>query len=100
MKGPVLALVSISSGMDANKGRLASHCSNFFSLAFSTDKLVRLRAIQVDVYHIQSAPHILGPNHTQAKQCSRLKSSTPFKHDLALPNIPLSKQPFKMQPQI
>ena len=30
----------------------------------------------------------------------RLKSSMPFKHDLALQNIPLSKQPFKMQPQI
>ena len=24
----------------------------------------------------------------------------PFKHDLALQNTPLSKQPFKMQPQI
>ena len=33
-------------------------------------------------------------------QCSRLKSSMPFKPDLALQNIPLSKQPFKTQPQI
>src|ERR1700738_4496830 len=33
-------------------------------------------------------------------QCSRLKSSMPFKRDLALQNIPLSKQPFKTQPQI
>ena len=24
----------------------------------------------------------------------------PFKHDLALQNVPLSKQPFKVQPQI
>ena len=33
-------------------------------------------------------------------QCSRLKSSMPFKHVLALQNIPLSTQPFKMQSQI
>jgi hypothetical protein len=30
----------------------------------------------------------------------KLKSSMPFKHDLALQNIPLSKQPFKLQPWI
>ena len=29
-----------------------------------------------------------------------LKSSMPFKRDLGLQNIPLSKQPFKTQPQI
>ena len=34
------------------------------------------------------------------EQCSRLKSSMPFKCDLALQSIPLSKQPFKTQPQI
>ena len=33
-------------------------------------------------------------------QCSRLKSSMPFKRDVALQNIPLSKQPFKTQPRI
>ena len=33
-------------------------------------------------------------------QCLRLKSSMPFKRDLALQNIPLSKQPFTTQPQI
>ena len=33
-------------------------------------------------------------------QHSSMKSSMPFKHDLARQNIPLSKQPFKMQPQI
>ena len=33
-------------------------------------------------------------------KCSGLKSSMPFKCDLALQNIPLSKQPFKTQPQI
>ena len=33
-------------------------------------------------------------------QCSRLKSSMPFKHDMALQNIHLSKQSFKIQPQI
>ena len=32
-------------------------------------------------------------------QCSRLKSSMPFNHDLALQNIPLSKRPFKTKPQ-
>ena len=32
--------------------------------------------------------------------CSRLKSSMPFKRDLALQIIPLSKQPFKTQPPI
>ena len=34
------------------------------------------------------------------RQYSRLKSSMPFKCDLALQNISLSKQPSKMQPQI
>ena len=33
-------------------------------------------------------------------QYSRLKSSMPFKHDLALQNTPLSKQSFNTQPQI
>ena len=33
-------------------------------------------------------------------KCSRLKSSIPFKRDLALQKIPHSKQPFNMQPQI
>ena len=33
-------------------------------------------------------------------QCSRVKSSMPFKHDVAPQNIFLSKQPFKTQPQI
>jgi hypothetical protein len=33
------------------------------------------------------------------RQCSRMKSSMSFKCDLALQNIPLSKQPFRMQPQ-
>ena len=37
---------------------------------------------------------------TVCSQCLRLKSSMPFKCDLALQNIPLSKQPFKTQPQI
>jgi hypothetical protein len=32
-------------------------------------------------------------------QCLRLKFSMPFKRDLALQNIPLSKQPFKIQLQ-
>jgi hypothetical protein len=40
-----------------------------------------------------------GWNIENCVQCSRLKSSMPFKRDLALQNIPLSKQPFKMQPQ-
>ena len=35
-----------------------------------------------------------------ATQCSRLKSSMLFKCDLALQNIPLSKQPYKTQPEI
>ena len=34
------------------------------------------------------------------RQCLRLKSSMPFKRNLALQNIPLPKQPFKTQPQI
>ena len=33
-------------------------------------------------------------------QCLRLKSSMPFKCDLALKNVPLSKQPFKTQSHI
>ena len=46
--------------------------------------------------HLGIIPFALEPK----EQCSRLKSSMPFKCDLALQNIPLSKQPFKMQPQI
>ena len=40
--------------------------------------------------------------HPSGGQCSRLKSSMPFKHNFALQIklIPLPKQPFKMQPQI
>ena len=38
--------------------------------------------------------------NTAPMQCSRSKSSMPFKRYLALQNIPLSKEPFKMQPQI
>jgi hypothetical protein len=37
-----------------------------------------------------------GSSKTTTHQCLRsLKSSMPFKHDMALQNIPLSKQPFK-----
>ena len=50
--------------------------------------------------------HFPNPSHTlvigrvvNGGQCPRLKSSMPFRHDLALQNIPLSKQPFKTQPQ-
>ena len=42
---------------------------------------------------------ISNPPSLPSIQCSRLKSSMPFKCDLALQNIPLSKQPFKTQPQ-
>ena len=48
-------------------------------------------------------PHPLNkrrPNYGHCHQCSRLKSSMPFKRDLALHNILLSKQPFETQPQI
>ena len=40
------------------------------------------------------------PSYSRHNQCSRLKSSMPFKRDLCLQNIPLSKQAFKVQPQI
>ena len=40
------------------------------------------------------------PIPTIVRKCSRLKSSMPFKCDLALQNIPLSKQPFTTQLQI
>jgi hypothetical protein len=33
-------------------------------------------------------------------QCSRMKSSMPLIRDLVFQNTPLSKQPFKTQPQI
>ena len=44
----------------------------------------------------------LTTSHTvhRSGQCSRLESSMPFKHDLALQAIPLFKQPFKTQPHI
>ena len=35
----------------------------------------------------------------QRDQCSRLKTSLPFKRHLTLQNLRLLKQPFKMQPQ-
>ena len=43
---------------------------------------------------------IITMNYIHGNQCSRLKSSMPFKHNLAIQNIPLSKQPFNTQPQI
>ena len=43
---------------------------------------------------------LLHPSLQHFVQCSRLKSSMPFKCDLVLQYIPLSKQPFIMQPQI
>ena len=33
-------------------------------------------------------------------QCSRLKSSMPFKRNSTLQNIPFSKQPFKRNPKL
>ena len=36
----------------------------------------------------------------RSQQCLRLKSSMLFKRDLGLKNIPLSKQPFTMQPKL
>ena len=46
-----------------------------------------------EAFNLEQWPRVPG-------KCSRLKSSMPFKRDLALQNIPLSKQPFKTQPQI
>ena len=49
-------------------------------------------------------PEGLWPHYMILKVCwnqySRSKSSMPFNRDLALQNIPLSKQPFETQPQI
>ena len=39
-------------------------------------------------------------HYTGREQCLRLKSSMPFIGDLALQFTPLSKEPFKMQPQV
>ena len=44
--------------------------------------------------------HLLRRGRQATNQCWRLKSSMPFERDLALQIIYLSKQPFKMQPQI
>ena len=46
--------------------------------------------------------HVRSENHVESdhQQCSRLKSSMHVKHNSPLQNIPLSKQPFKTQPQI
>ena len=46
--------------------------------------------------HVRSGPHC---SSWPSMQCSILKSSMPFICNLALQIIPLSKQPFKMQPQ-
>ena len=43
---------------------------------------------------------LLSPSLGGPHQCSRLKSSMPFKRDSALQNIPVPKQPFRTQPQI
>ena len=52
---------------------------------------------------LANSPPVL-PGHTRLYgillSVTRLKSSMPFKHDLTLQNIPLSKQPFKTQPRI
>jgi hypothetical protein len=56
----------------------------------------------------QRVTNVSGLENTVAVLCvpyfaqgsSRLKSSMAFQHDLALQNIPLSKQLFKTQPQI
>ena len=53
--------------------------------------------------HMWSHPHhntMLAQGHQGSNQCSRLKSSMPFKCNLALQNVALLKQPFKMQSQI
>jgi hypothetical protein len=44
------------------------------------------------------APHI--GEGRGGKHYSRMQSSMPFKRDLALQNVPLSKQTFEMQPDI
>ena len=49
---------------------------------------------------IASCDHNCSVLSRDGNRCSRLKSSMPFKRDLALQYIPLSKQPFKTQPQI
>ena len=61
---------------------------------------------QLDLESLKSCqivcmPHnfLSGGTYDQG-HCSRLKSSMSFKHDFALPNIPLLKQSFKTQPQI
>ena len=41
-----------------------------------------------------------GPTPRGGHKCSRLKSSLPFKRNLSLQSIPLSKRPFKTQPRI
>ena len=48
---------------------------------------------------LQKSSFIFGLNLMSTDQWSRLKSSMLFKHDLALQNKPLSKQPFTTQPQ-
>ena len=49
-----------------------------------------------DIHLYDSKNHASNPS----TQCLRLKSSMPFKRGSALQTTPLSKQPFKMQPQI
>ena len=54
------------------------------------------------IYHASSPALIatLDIVHEDSRQCSRLRSSMPFKRDLAPQNIPLSKQPSKRNPKL
>ena len=54
------------------------------------------------LYRLLFLPNVL-LNYEERRRgdlCSRSKSPMPFKRDLALQNIPFSKQPFKMQPRL
>ena len=44
--------------------------------------------------------NVILPSYYDCDKCPMLKSSMPFKCDMALQNMLLSKHPFKMQPQI
>ena len=59
-------------------------------------RCLRLKTSTFKLCHIICQLNSVLDNVDGVKQSSRLKSSTPFKRDLALQNIPFSEQPLTM----
>ena len=95
--GPLLAIAELvcCAAMRVTKGQAElQQFMRFFAWTVS-ENFVSLGWSQRATNNVRFTSCIMGDI-----QCSRLTSSIPFKHDLALQSIPLSIQPFKTQPQV